>query len=70
MKTYPPHFGGEFADATGDETGDEDFHDVVCIVVDSDTDVLSLERDLPGGPQQLLGPVFAIGSAFGLKDRY
>ncbi len=67
VKASAHHFGGEFADASGDGTGDKDFHDVVVVVVDGHIEVLSFERNLPGGAEQLPRPVFAIRSAFGFK---
>jgi len=68
MRTSAHHLGSQFADASGDGTSDEDLHDVVVVVVDSHIEILSFEGDLPRGAEQLLRPVFAIGSAFGFKD--
>ena len=68
MKASAHHPGSEFADTPGDGTGDEAFHDVMVVVVDSHIEILSFEGDLPCGAEQFLGPVFAIGSAFGFKD--
>ena len=68
MKTSAHHLGSEFADASGNGTLDEDFHDVMVVVVDGHIEVLSIEVDLPSRAAQLLRPVFAIGSAFGFRE--
>ena len=64
MKTSAHHPGSEFADAPGDGTGDEDFHDLMVVVVDGHIEILSFESDLPSGAVQLLRPVLAIGIGF------
>lgn len=62
------HLRSQLADTARDRTGDKDFHDVPVVAVDSDVQVAGVELDLPGGAGKFLGPVFAIGSAFGFKD--